>query len=280
MANVYVEVGTIKLGVPDKHKGGAQIAMSNAITAAVKKAGSGLTTVKPPNGKGIQVNVQVFKLKEDGNTSVCVLVPDLLELPTKQRFTIAGSVKGEGKAPGKLDIATAACVGAAVADLMTKIGPSIAGSQAPATTGTAASKSPLIYMAPIQLDLKNVPPTQINSVKQGITKMVERKLQANPTRFTQDSTKFTVGSQMPAYTLGITAVSVSFDPTAKQAVATVNWTIADHPSGSTNVLKASASAKQPGTIKPPSDSDKGQLLIDAAEAATDAAIKHLLQKHP
>ena len=97
---------------------------------------------------------------------------------------------------------------------------------------------------------------------------------------TQDSTKFKIGSQMPAYTLGITAVSVSFDPTAKQAVATVNWTIADHPSGSTNVLKASASAKQPGTIKPPSDSDKGQLLIDAAEAATDAAIKHLLQKHP
>jgi hypothetical protein len=37
----------------------------------------------------IQVNVQVFKLAQDGANVTCSAIADLLELPSKQRFTIA-----------------------------------------------------------------------------------------------------------------------------------------------------------------------------------------------
>ena len=79
MADVYVEVGTVK-GVSNNHLAASQAAMRAAVVAAVKKPGSGLTTVKPASGKGILVNVIVTKLAQDGTNTTCMLIGELFEL--------------------------------------------------------------------------------------------------------------------------------------------------------------------------------------------------------
>jgi hypothetical protein len=53
MPDVYVEVGTPK-AVPQKYLASAQSEMTAAITGAVKKADSGMTTVKPPAARGFR----------------------------------------------------------------------------------------------------------------------------------------------------------------------------------------------------------------------------------
>src|SRR3990172_1904020 len=76
MADVYVEVGIVK-GVANNYLASAQAAMKAAITDAMKKVGSGMTTVKPSGGKGIQVNVLVTKLVQDGINVNCLLISEL-----------------------------------------------------------------------------------------------------------------------------------------------------------------------------------------------------------
>ena len=281
MADVYVEAGTVKGSVPNNYLTPAQAAMKAAVTAAVKKIGSGMTTVKPVGGKGIQVNVVVTKLVQDGNNVTCALIGELLELPSKQRFNPGGSARGEGKVAGKIEAVAGACVGAAVADLMNKIGPAIAGSQAaPASTGTAGSKSPLIFIAPFNVDPKGVPPALAARTKTAITNMMDRKIKANTKRFTQDGKAFKVGSGMPAYVISITVESVVFDAGAKELVATTNGNVSEHPSGNIKVTGLPSRATQPGLTKVPKDDEKVQLLVDAAESGTEAAIKWILQTHP
>jgi hypothetical protein len=285
MPDVYVEVGAAK-SVPPKYLAAAQAEMKAAIIAAVNKTGSGMTTVKPPRGQGIQVNVLVFKLTQDGANVTCSAIADLFELPSKQRFTIAsGSPRGQGKVAGQLDAVAGACVGAAVADLMVNIGPGIAGAQtAPASTGTAASKSPLIFIAPFQVNYTKDP----NAAPAGmsakaiadITTMMTNKIKANPLRFTQNPSAFKAGSGMPAYAIGIKVESVVFDADAKQMVAKTQGYVAEHPSNSMKVLSLPGKATQPQMMKPPRDEDKVRLLVDAAEAATDNAINWILKTHP
>ena len=134
---------------------------------------------------------------------------------------------------------------------MGKIGPAIAGSQAaPASTGTAQSKSPLIS---------------------AITDMMDKKIKANPTRFTQNASAFKIGSGMPAYVIGTTVDAVVYDASAKEMVATTKGYVAEHPSRSMKVTNAVGRSKQPQMTKPPSDEDKVLLLVDAAGSWTDTA---------
>jgi hypothetical protein len=284
MPDVYVEIGTAK-GVPQAYRDAAQAAMTAAITAAVKKTGSGLTLVKSSSGKGIQVNVQVTKLVQDGNDVTCVLIGELFELPSKERFNPGGSLRGEGKVPGKIDAVAGDSVGAAVADLMGRISAGIAGSQAgPASTSTAKSKAPLIFIAPFDVaytkDPNAAPLALAAKTTTAITNMMDRKIKANTTRFTQDATKFQVGSGMPAYVIGITVEAVVFNAGAKEMVATTKGYIAEHPGGNIKVTNIPGQAKQLQMTKPPSDADKVQLLVDAGEQGTETAIKWILQTHP
>jgi hypothetical protein len=280
MADVYVQVGTPK-AVASKHLAAAQAAMTAAITDAVKKTGSGMTTVKPPGGKGILVNVLVTKLAQDGTNVTCNVIAELLELPSKGRFNPGGSAKGEGKVPGKIDADAGACVRAAVADLMVKIGPAIAGSQAAsASTGTAQSKSPLIFIAPFDVDTKAAPANHVASTKTDITTMMEKKFKANPTRFTLNPSAFKVGSGMPAYVIGTTVDAAVYTANTKEMVATVKGYVAEHPSRSMKVTNAVGQAKQQQMIKPPTDQEKARLFVDAAESWADAAMKWILKTHP
>jgi hypothetical protein len=283
MPDVYVEAGTVK-NVPNNYLTSAQSAMKAAVAAAANKTGSGMTTAKPPGGKGIQVNVLVTKLAHDGSDVTCGLIAELYEIPAKQRFTAGGSARGEGRVSGKIDAVAGACVGAAVTDLMAKIGPAIAKSQAPvAATGTAASKSPLIYIAPFQIayakDPNAAPAALASKTNAGITAMMDKKIKANTKRFTQDAKAFQSVSGMPAYIIGITVVKVTYNAAAKELVASVQGYVAEHPSGNIIAPIPPNSAKT-GMSKPPTDADQVSLMVDAADDATRTAIDWILKKHP
>jgi hypothetical protein len=286
MPDVYVEAGEVKGAVDKKYLAPAQAEMKTAIANAVKKTKSGMTAVKPGDGKGILVNVLVGKLAQDGNNVTCSLIGELFELPAKKRFNPSGSASGKATVPGKIDPAVAgACVGKAVGELMDKVGPAIAGSQtAPASTGTVNTKSPLIYIAPFQVaytkDPKAAPLALATRTTAAIAKMMDRKIQANPKRFTQDANAFKQGSGMPAYTIAITVDAVAFNATAKEMVATTKGYVAEHPSGNIRVPNAPGKATQQKMTKPPTDDEKVQLLVDAAEQGTESAINWILKSHP
>jgi hypothetical protein len=63
-------------------------------------------------------------------------------------------------------------------------------------------------------------------------------------------------------------------------VATTKGYVAEHPSGNMLVTNVPGSATQLQMTKAPRDDEKVQLLVDAAESATDTAIKWILKKHP
>src|SRR5262245_366112 len=148
MGDVYVEVGEVKGKVDKKYLSNAQAGMKAAITEAVNKAKSGMTTIKPSGGKGILVHINVGKLDQDGRNVSCSQFGELNELPKKEPFNPGTSTTAKGSVPGKIDAVAGDCIKKAVAELMDKVGPAIASSQAAqAATGTGASTSPLIYIA-------------------------------------------------------------------------------------------------------------------------------------
>src|SRR5262245_64728799 len=112
MPNVYVEPGKAKFmkrGM-EAYETPAQAGLTKAVTNAVRKTNSGMTTAKPADGKGIQVNVMLQTLAQDGKNVTCKLIGDMLELPGKQRFTIPGSSPfGEASVPGKIDAVAEDC---------------------------------------------------------------------------------------------------------------------------------------------------------------------------
>ena len=140
MPDVYVEVGTAK-GVPPKYLAAAQAEMKAAIIAAVNKTGSGMTTVKPPRGQGIQVNVLVFKLTQDGANVTCSAIADLFELPSSSASLIAsGQPARPGKVAGQLDAPAGALRGRRSCRPDGQYRPwDCRSTDAPASTGTAAA---------------------------------------------------------------------------------------------------------------------------------------------
>jgi len=285
MPDVYVEAGEVKGAIDKKYLAPAQAEMKTAIANAAKKTKSGMTTVKPGDGKGILVNVLVGKLAQDGDKVTCSLIGELFQLPAKKRFNPGGSASGQATVPGKIEALAGTCVGKAVGALMDEVGPAIAGSQtAPASTGTVNTKSPLIFIAPFQLsypkDAKAAPQDLISRAKDAITAMMEKKFKANPTRFTLDSNTFKLGSGMPAYVIGLTVESLVFEPKAKEMVAKTKANIAEHPSGNMKVLSLGGGAKMDQLSKPPRDDQKITLLVDAAGGAIDNAITWILKTHP
>lgn len=285
MGDVYVEVGDVKGKVDNKYLSNAQAGMKAAVTEAVNKAKSGMTLVKPGGGKGIRVSVVVKTLAQDGNNVSCSLIGVLQELPGKEPFTPSASAAGEGKVAGKIDAVAGDCVKKAVADMMGKVGPSIATSQAaPASTSTAASKSPLVFIAPFQVGYPSnttaAPAGLAAGAKTAITTMMDRKIRANTARFTQNSAQFKAGSGMPAYAITINVESLVFDASARELRAKAKGFVAEHPSGSIRVPTITGGAKIPDITRPPRDPDQIQLLADAAEQAMDTAINWILTTHP
>jgi len=286
MGDVYVEAGEVKGKVDKKFLPQAQDGLKTGIAAAARKAKSGLTTVKPGGGKGIRVSVMVFKLGQDGSNVTCTVIGDLLELPSKERFTVNGSPKGEATVPGKIEAVAGDCVGKAVGDLMDKIGPAIATSQAaPAATGTASSKSPLIYIAPADVsyptDAKDADQDVKDKAKAAIIDAMQKTFGKNPKRFTLDSGAFKQGSGMPAYVLHIRVEKFVFDPNTKEMIATVKALIHDYPADSMQVPAVAATSKGSGYTRAPREADKLQVVRDAAQGMTEKAINDFfLKKHP
>ena len=283
MGDVYVEAGEMKtgVGVDKKFLPQAQAGLKAAVTEAVKKAKSGMTTVKPGGGKGIRVNVMVHKLAQDGSNVTCTVIGDLLELPSKERFTTGGTPRGQASVPGKIAAVAGDCVKQAVADLMDNIGPAIVGSQAaPAAPGTAAGKSPLIFIAPLEFkDASGAQQDLKDKAKAAVLDLAKKKIEANPKRFTMDPTAFKQGSGMPAYVLNATVTKFAFDPTNKQMVVQVKVTINEHPGGKWRAEKT-GDAVMSGFSRPPKEVDQIQVLRDAAERAIDKAIEWILKEHP
>jgi hypothetical protein len=286
MGDVYVEAGEVKGKIDKKFVPQAQDGLKKAIAAAARKANSGMTTVKPGGGKGIRVNIMVFKLEQDGANVTCTVVGDLLELPSKERFTTGGTPRGQGTVPGKIDAVAGDCVGKAVGDLMDNIGSAIVGSQAaPAATGTAASKSPLIYIAPADVsypqDAKDADQNVKDKAKAAIIDAMQKTFGKNPKRFTLDSSAFKQGSGMPAYVLHIRVEKFVFDPKTKEMIATVKALIHDYPGDSMQVPSVAATSKGSGYTGAPREADKLQVVRDAAQGMTEKAINDFfLKKHP
>jgi len=285
MGDVYVEVGDVKGKVDNKYLSNAQAGLKAAVTEAVNKAKSGMTTVKPGGGKGIRVSVMVKSLAQDGNDVSCSLIGVLQQLPGKEPFTPSASASGEGKVAGKIDAVAGDCVKKAAADMLAKVGPSIAGSQAaPAATGTAASKSPLIYIAPADVsypdDAKDVEKDLKDKAKAAVIEKMKQTFGQNPKRFTLDSNAFKQGSGMPAHVLHVKVDKFVFDPTTKEVVATVKAAIADYPSDNIRVMAVGATSKGSGFTRPPREADKMQVIRDAAQSMTEKAIKWLLDTYP
>jgi hypothetical protein len=287
MPDVYVEVGTAKLlkSVPNAYAAPAQAGLRKAVTNAVRKINSGMTTVKPADGKGIQVNIHVTKLAQDGNQVTCALIGELYELPGKQRFTDGGSPNGQASVPGKIDAVAEDCVAKAVGDLMDKITPGIVTSQnAPARAGTVNAKSPLIFIAPFDISYPKTataaPQDLSDRAIAAIGGVLEKKFKANPKRFTLDDRAFKRGSGMPAYLIGIAVETLAFDASAGELVAETKAYIADYPGRSMIVPRVGSRSRMKGLTKPPRDADKIMLLLDAAESTADKAIEWMLKTHP
>jgi len=276
MGDVYVEAGEVKGSVDKKFLPQAQAGMAAAIKAAVNKPKSGMTTVKPGGGKGIRVNVMVHKLAQDGSNVTGTVIGDLYELPSKERFTVGGSPKGQATVPGKIEAVAGDCVKQAVADLMDKIGPAIVGSQAEPATG----KSPLIFIAPVEFkDASGAQQDLKDKMKAAVLDLAKKKIEANPKRFTMDPDAFKQGSGMPAYVLNAAVIKFAFDPTNKQMVVQVKVTINEHPGGKWRSEKT-GDAVLSGFSRPPKEADQVQVLRDAAERAIDKAIEWMLKEHP
>src|SRR5262245_23451194 len=286
MGDVYVEAGEVK-SIPDKtFLPQAQAGMAAAIKAAANKPKSGMTTVKPGGGKGIRVNVLVFKLAQDGSNVTCTVIGDLNELPSKERFTVSGSPRGQATVPGKIEAVAGDCVGKAVGDLMDQIGPAIATSQAaPAASGTATSKSPLIYIAPADVsyptDAKDADQDVKDKAKAAVIDAMQKTFAKNTKRFTLDSSAFKQGSGMPAYVLHIRVEKFVFDPSTKEMIATVKALIHDYPGDSMQVPAVAATSKGSGYTRAPREADTLQVVRDAAQGMTEKAIyDFFLEKHP
>lgn len=284
MSGVYVEIGTAK-GGPKGQETAVQNAFRDAVTDAVNASGSGLTLVKPKDGKGVQVNVLITKLAEAGKEVTCSLIGELFELPGKKRFNPGGRSKGQAEVPGKLSTDAGTCVKAAVADLMTNIGPGIGGlNTPPAATGTVNSASPLIYLAPFDLtytkDANAAPAALATKTTAAMKSVIDQKVKANKKRFTQDSNAYTIGSGMPAYIVGLKAESVVYNASAKEMIATVIGYVAEHPNKIMRAPGLKGIAKMSQLSKSPLDADKIELFAKAAEIATDTCLNWLLKKHP
>jgi hypothetical protein len=281
MPDVYVEVGTAKFMRPgDKtYAAPAQAGLAKAVTSAVKKTNSGMTPIKPGDGKGIQVNVMLRKLAQEGNSVTCDLIGDLLELPSKQRFTISGiRSSGEASVPGKIAAVAEDCVTKAVGDLMDKIGPGIAASQKASTSaGTANAKSPLIFIViEVSYDKNAAPQDLAARTKAAAVTAMERKFKANP-RFTLNKADFKPG--MPAYLIKAGVEKLWFDAKAGEMVALAAAAVAEHPNNNMRT-RSSARVKVPGLTKPLKESEQIGLMADAAEGTLDKAIQWMLDTHP
>jgi hypothetical protein len=284
MPDVYVEVGTAKNVKNAAYVTPAQEGLRKAVTAAVKKHNSGMTTIKPADGKGIQVNVMMGgQLTQDGNKVTCSLVADLYELPGKKRFSAGGSPNGQASVPGKIEAVAEACVAKAVGDLMDKITPGILASQtAAASTGTANTQSPLIFITfeiVYTKDAKAAPQDLAPMAKTAVTSLIERKFKGNP-RFTLDEKVLQRGSGMPAYAIKMTVESVAFDPAAGSLVVATMGYVAEHPSGTMRVPRVGGRTKASGFTKPPRDRDKVDIVVESAAGTADKAIKWILDTHP
>jgi hypothetical protein len=285
MPDVYVEAGKAKFMKPkgmDAYVAPAQAGLERAVTSAVKKTNSGMTTVKPGDGKGIQVNVMLRNLAQDGTSVTCDLISDLIELPTKQRFVISGtSTNGAASVPGKLAAVAEDCVAKAVTDLMGKIGQGIAGSQTAQASGpTATGKSPLIFIvveASYTSDKDAAPQDLAARTKAAALTAMERRFKKN-SRFTLNKADFKPG--MPAYLIKAGVEKLWFDAKAGEMVALAAAVVAEYPSNNIRAPRSSARSKVPGLTKPLNESEQIGLMADAAEGTLDKAIQWMLDTHP
>jgi len=285
MPEVYVEVGKARFMKPgmNAYEVPAQAGLAKAVTNAVRKTKSGMTPVKPGDGKGIQVNVMLKKLAQEGDSVTCSLIGDLFEVPTKQRFTIPGtSPNGEASVPGKIEAVAEDCVAKAVTDLMGKIGPGIAAAaqKAQGSTATANAKSPLIFIV-IEVsytkDVKAAPQDLADRTKAAALTAMERRFKANP-RFTLNSADFKPG--MPAYLIKAVVEKLSFDASAGEMVAVAAALVAEHPSNEIRAPRSSARVRASGLTKPLKEPEQIRLMADAAEGTLDKAIAWMLETHP
>ena len=285
MGDVYVEAGEVKGAVDKKFLPQAENGMKTAIAAVTRKAKSGMTVVKPGDGKGIRVNIIVGKLAQDGSNVTCSLIGELFELPSKQRFNPGPRANGKATVPGKIEAVAGDCVGKAVGDLMDNIGSAIAGSQAaPAKTGTAASKSPLVFVVldfSYPKDAKDAQQDLKDKAKAAITDYAKKKIGQNPQRFTLDPTAFKQGSGMPAYTIQIRVEKFLFDAATKELTATVNGLISEYPDDIMRVPQVgAATSTRSGYSRPPREADRIQTLLDATDGIVGKATKWILDTHP
>src|SRR5262245_32370350 len=237
MPDVYVEPGTAKFSkslskMSNTYGSPAQKGLESGVTTAVRKTNSGMTTLKPTGGKGIQVGVFLTKLAQDGDKVSCAVIGELFELPGKQRFTGASSASGQASVPGKIEAVAADCVAKAVGDMMGKITTDIVASQnAPASSGSASTStaaSPLIFITFDVTYPKSMPQDFEARATAAMTAGLEKKFQANPQRFTLNPNAFKRGSGMPAYLIGMTLETLKFD--AGQFVVETRGYVAEHPS--------------------------------------------------
>ena len=284
MPGVYVEVGNAKFmkrGM-DAYVTPAQAGLAKAVTNAVRKTNSGMTTAKPSDGKGIQVNVMLRDLAQEGTSVTCSLIGDLLELPGKQRFTIPGtSPNGQASVPGKIEAVAEDCVAKAVGDLMDKIGQGIAGSQAAqASAATASAKSPLIFIV-IEVSYTKTataaPQDLADRTKAAAVTAMERRFKKN-SRFTLNKADFKPG--MPAYLIKAVVEKLSFDAKAGEMVAVAAALVAEHPSNNIRAPRSSARSKVPGLTKPLKEPEQISLMADAAAGTLDKAIEWMIETHP
>jgi hypothetical protein len=284
MPDVYVEAGTAKFlkSVPNAYHGPAQNGLKTAVTNAARKINSGLTPVKPADGKGVQVGVFLTKLAQDGNQVTCALIGEFYELPGKGRLTVSGRPNGEASVPGKIDAVAEDCVTKAVGDLMDKITPSIVASQnAPTSTGSGNTKSPLIFIAPLDVTYPTSMPQDLAA--RAITAMttgMEKKFKANTQRFTLNPNAFKGGSGMPGYLIGVTLETMKFDASAGEFVVETRGYIADYPGRSMIVPRVSGRARMKELTRQPREQDKALTIQDAAEGTAGKAIEWMLATHP
>ena len=285
MGDVYVEVGEVKGKVDKKYLSNAQAGMKAAITEAVNKAKSGMTTVKPGGGKGIRVNIVVKTLAQDGDKVTCSLIGELKELPGGQAFNPKVSAAGEGTVPGKIEAVAADCVKKAVADMMAKVGSAIANSQAaPAATGTASSKSPLIFIVldvSYPKDAKLAQQDLKEKAVAAVTASAKAKVGENPERLTLDASKFKDGSGMPAYKIQLTVDKFVYDDKAKEMVAKVNGMVLEYAGDTMRVPSlGAATSKMDQITRPPKEAEQILRLKEATDVVAGKATKWILEQHP
>jgi hypothetical protein len=275
--SVNVEPGAVTGKVGNNAAAAAQ-GLANGVANYANKAGSGMSLQKAGTSKtGVQINVVVVALIDKGNGNFeCTVLADFKELPKKERLTIDGIAKATATGAG-----VTGAVSAAVEKLMDQAAQSITGSSG---AQVVVGKAPLIYMAPFTVNYMSQAPSAAvlvqNAAKAAVLAAADKRVQKNPKRFTQDAKKFTVGSGMPAYGMGLDIKALTYDATKREAVATIGFSLYKHPGKSMIGLTTDANAKAMGQMKPPTDAEKAQLWSDAAANAVDKTLDKLLKLHP